>query len=144
MGTTRILVAEDDTELLANIALHLRNEEYTVVCAADGFKALTAAQREEPDVLLVAVGVMIDECSSLCDEILHHSALRHIPILYLVDERSVRLGNVPRVPSRFLVFKPVHTDELFRKIEGVVNAGNKCRLGVGSDWEDEHGQGQAA
>ena len=137
MVTTSILIAEDDTELLANLALHLRNEEYTVCCAADGFKAITDAQRAKPDVLLVAVGLMVDEYSSLCDELRQHSALRHIPTVYLVDERSVRLGNVPRVPSRALVFKPVHTEDLFRKIELAVNAVNKCRLGVDPDRDGD-------
>lgn len=122
MGTTRILVADDDAELLANVALHLRNEEYTVVCAADGERAISVAQREKPDVLLVAVGLMIDEYSSLCDELHRHPALRHIPIVYLVDGRSVRLGNVPRVPSRNLVYKPVHTEDLFRKIQQAAHA----------------------
>lgn len=137
MVKTTILIADDDTELLANLALHLRNEEYTVCCAADGFKAITDAQRAKPDVLLVAVGLMVDEYNSLCAELRQHSALRHIPTVYLVDERSVRLGNVPRVPSRSLVFKPVHTEDLFRKIELAVNAVNKCRLGVDPDRDGD-------
>jgi PleD family two-component response regulator len=137
MVNTTILIADDDTELLANLALHLRNEEYTVSCAADGFKVITDAQRAKPDVLLVAVGLMVDEYSSLCDELHQHSALRHIPTVYLVDERSVRLGNVPRVPSRLLVFKPVHTEDLFRKIELAVNAVNKCRVSVDPDRDDD-------
>jgi len=144
MDTARILIAEDDSELLANLALHLRNQEYTVVTAADGYKALAAAQRGEPDVLLVGVGVMVDAYGSLCDALRHHSALRHIPVVYLVDARSVRLGNVPRVPSRYLVYKPVHTGDLFQKIELAVNAGNKCHLGTDSDWDHHGGQEQAA
>jgi PleD family two-component response regulator len=144
MDTNRVLIAEDDTELLANVALHLRNQEYTVVTAADGYKALTAAQREEPDVLLVGVGVMVDEYNSLCDELRHHSALKHIPVVYMIDDRSVRLGNVPRVPSRFLVYKPVHTGDLFQKIELAIKGGNMGHLGIDSDWDHDGGQEQAA
>ncbi len=130
MAITKVLIADDDTELLANIALHLRNEEYAVVCAADGLEALTAAQREDPDVLLVTVGLMVDEHSSLCDELHEHTALMRIPIVYMVGERAVRLGAVPRVPAGSMIFKPVHTDELFRKIRLAVFGVNKCRPGV--------------
>ncbi len=144
MADTRILIADDDDELLANVALHLRNEEYAVVCAADGVKALTAAQRVEPDVLLVTVGLMVDEYSSLCDELIEHPALRHIPIIYLIDERTIRLGNVPKVPSRSRIYKPVHTDELFRKIELAVSGVTKCRLGVEPGWDDDDEHEQAA
>jgi len=144
MAKTSILIADDDDELLANIALHLRNEEYAVVCAADGFKALTAAQRVDPDVLLVTVGLMVDEHSSLCDELLEHPALRHIPIVYLVGERIVRLGNVPTVPARRLIFKPVHTNELFRKIELAVSGDDKCRSGDDRGRYDDDGHEQAA
>ena len=126
----KVLIADDDTELLANVALHLRNEEYTVVCAADGFEALAAARRENPDLLLVTVGLMVDEDSSLCDELHEHPALRRIPIVYMVGERAVRLGNVPKVPARSMIFKPVHTDELFRKIALAVSGVNKCRRDV--------------
>ncbi len=121
MAMAKVLIADEDTEMLANVALHLRNEEYAVVCAADGLEAISAAQREEPDVLLITVGIMVDEHSSLPDELHEHPALRRIPIVYMVDERAVRLGNVPRVPARSVIFKPVHTDELFTKIELAVS-----------------------
>ncbi len=144
MAITKVLIADDDAELLANVALHLRNEEYEVVCAADGLEALTAAQREDPDVLLVTVGVMVDEHSSLCDELREHPALMRIPIVYMVGERVVRLGNVPRVPARSLIFKPVHTDELFRKIELAVSGVDKCRPGVHTARGDDARHDQTA
>ncbi len=130
MANTKILLADDDAEMLANVALHLRNEEYTVVCVADGRDAVTAAQREHPDVLLVTVELMVDETKSLCEELLGHPALRCIPIIYLVGERTVRLGNVPRVPDRSMIFKPVHTDELFTKIVQAVSGGRTRRHDV--------------
>ncbi len=129
MAMAKVLIADEDTEMLANVALHLRNEEYAVVCAADGLEAISAAQREEPDVLLITVGIMVDEHSSLSDELHEHPALRRIPIVYMVDERAVRLGNVPKVPARSVIFKPVHTDELFTKIELAVSGADKPRLG---------------
>ena len=144
MAKTKVLIVDDDTELLANVALHLRNEDYAVVCAADGLEALTAAQREDPDVLLVTVGLMVDEHTNLCDELHQHPALMRIPIVYMVGERAVRLGNVPRVPARSMIFKPVHTTELFRKIELAISGVKRHHLGVDRARDDDSGGERAA
>ncbi len=127
MGASRILLADDDAGMLANVALHLRNEQYTVVCATDGLEALTAAQSEDPDVLLITVELMVDEKMTLCEELSKHPVLRRIPIIYLVGERTVRLGNLPRVPTRSMIFKPLHTDELFAKVEQALSTGKRRR-----------------
>ncbi len=113
----KILVADDDSQLLATLALHLRNEEYEVVCSSNGFDALTTAQREDPDVLLINVDLTIDDHSSLYDELLEHRGLMHIPVIYLVGERTVSLGGAPELPAQSVIFKPVPTSELFAKID---------------------------
>ncbi len=51
MAVHKILVADDDARMLATIALHLRNEEYEVVCARNRVEALAAAHEEQPAVL---------------------------------------------------------------------------------------------
>jgi len=144
MAATKILLADDDAEMLANVALHLRNQEYTVVCSADGLDALTTAQRERPDVLLITVELMVDEHNSLYEELLEHPVLRRIPVIYLVGARTVRLGNVPRVPARSMIFKPVHTDELFTKIEQAVSGVGKRRRDLERARSDDDRRERAA
>ena len=117
MAATKILLADGDTEMLLVLALHLRNEEYDVVCAADGQSALAAAKREQPDVILLDVGLELNETDRLADQISDHRELAHTPIIFLVGERTVRLGNVPRVPAKSVIIKPVPTRDLFEKIE---------------------------
>ncbi|MHC4429931.1 MAG: response regulator, partial [Planctomycetota bacterium] len=88
MGTVaKILVAEHDPAVLQILALHLRNEEYEVVCATDGDEALELARRESPcmmllDLALTAGGVSIhDHLSEFPDVIA-------IPTLYLTSRRA--------------------------------------------------------
>ena len=117
MATYKILLADENTEMLLVLALHLRNEEYEVICAADGQSALAAAKRELPDLILVDVGMEINERDRLFEHISDHRELARIPVIYLVGERAVRIGSVPRVPARSMIIKPVPTSELFEKIE---------------------------
>lgn len=59
----KILVVEDDLNLLATLRYNLRKEGYDVVTAADGAEALEAARREKPDLLIL--DVMLPKLSGL-------------------------------------------------------------------------------
>jgi len=59
----KILVDEDDLNLLATLRYNLRKEGYDVVTAADGAEALEAARREKPDLLIL--DVMLPKLSGL-------------------------------------------------------------------------------
>jgi two-component system OmpR family response regulator len=59
----KILVVEDDLNLLATLRYNLRKEGYDVVTAADGAEALEAARREKP--ALVILDVMLPKLSGL-------------------------------------------------------------------------------
>ena len=117
MTAPKILLADEDTEMISVLALHLRNEEYDVVCASDGDSALAAAERHQPDLILMDVSLEINDRDRLSDEISEHPALVRTPIIFLVGERSVRVGTVPKVSTKSMIIKPVPTRELFEKIE---------------------------
>lgn len=59
----KILVIEDDLNLLATLRYNLRKEGYDVVTAADGAEALETARREKPDLLVL--DVMLPKLSGL-------------------------------------------------------------------------------
>jgi DNA-binding response OmpR family regulator len=55
MGTCKILIVEDDANLLETLAYNLRKEQYEVVTAADGETALQLAKNENPDLILLDI-----------------------------------------------------------------------------------------
>jgi two-component system OmpR family response regulator len=59
----KILVVEDDLNLLATLRYNLRKEGYDVITAADGAEALEAARREKPALLIL--DVMLPKLSGL-------------------------------------------------------------------------------
>jgi two-component system, OmpR family, response regulator len=52
---SKILVVEDDGNLRETLKYNLHKEGYTVVTAADGAEAVTAALREKPDLIVLDV-----------------------------------------------------------------------------------------
>ena len=51
----KILVVDDEPNLLHSVAYSLRKESHEVVTAADGEEALDKAQRERPDAVVLDV-----------------------------------------------------------------------------------------
>ena len=49
----KILVVDDEAILIETIAYNLEQAGYQVVTAADGVSALEAAQREQPDLIIL-------------------------------------------------------------------------------------------
>jgi len=51
----KVLIVEDDANLLEAIKYNLRKEGYDVAAAGDGEEALTAARKEKPDLLILDI-----------------------------------------------------------------------------------------
>ena len=139
MAVHKILVADDDASMVSTVALHLRNEEYQVICARNRVEALAAAHQEQPDVVIISVALYYNDTTSLHDDLIEHPELMGIPIIFLVGERAVRLGTVPKLPAQSLIYKPVSTSELFAKIEQAISSSIRHR-----STRKLQGRGQAA
>ena len=55
MGSSKILVVEDDRNLLDVLKYNLSKEGYDVVTAADGIEALDAARSKKPDLIVLDI-----------------------------------------------------------------------------------------
>ncbi|MHC4142635.1 MAG: response regulator transcription factor [Planctomycetota bacterium] len=116
MAAPKILIADSDPELIPVLALHLRNEEYEVICAGQGEAAIAAARNERPDLLVVNVGMPVGERRSIHDFLSDDPELLSIPVIYLVAERNASGASAPKLPDQSMIRKPVPTRELLHKI----------------------------
>jgi DNA-binding response OmpR family regulator len=55
VGSYRILIVEDDRNLLDTLKYNFRKEGYNVIAAVDGAEALDVARRERPDLIILDV-----------------------------------------------------------------------------------------
>ena len=58
--TKRILVVEDDVDSMVLLKNLLADENYCVLCASNGKEAIQRARDEEPDLILLDIG--LPEC----------------------------------------------------------------------------------
>jgi DNA-binding response OmpR family regulator len=88
----KILVVDDDLELLGLISYALRQAGYWTVDAADGVTALTVFEREEPDLVILDVNLPRLSGLEVCRKI---RASSRIPVMML----TVRSGEEDQVEA---------------------------------------------
>jgi DNA-binding response OmpR family regulator len=78
-----VLVADDEADVLALVALQLERAEMDVVRAVDGEEALRLAQAERPDVAVLDVMMPGLNGYEVVSEMRKADQTRHIPVLLL-------------------------------------------------------------
>jgi len=80
----KILIVDDDQDLVVGLAVRLRKVGgYDVIMAADGLGAVTKAQREKPDLIILDLGLPVGDGFSVLERLktLMNTAL--IPVIVL-------------------------------------------------------------
>jgi DNA-binding response OmpR family regulator len=61
MPRPRILLVDDDPDLLRALRLRLRANNYEVTTASDGYAAIAAAQKERPALIILDLGLPVGD-----------------------------------------------------------------------------------
>lgn len=89
MGACRILVVDDEREVVQSLAIRLRSKGYTVITAADGVEATQKALTELPDVIILDIGLPGGNGHVVAARIRRSDVACKIPIIFLTA-RSTR------------------------------------------------------
>ena len=116
--THKILVADDEQNIVRLLRLYLRNEGFDVVAAADGRQALDRFGQETPDHVLLAI--MMPELSGLdvCTEIRKRS---DVPVIML----TARSDDVDKIVGLEMgaddyVTKPFNPREVVARVKAAL------------------------
>ncbi len=120
-GATKILVADDDLEILALVARHLSSLPAEIVEASDGEEALRLARREKPN--LVVLDVMMPGMSGweVCRAIREDDSLGQTGVIMLtgIGERLNEMTS-PLYGADDFLDKPFELDDLSDKVRQVL------------------------
>lgn len=117
----KILVADDDVEILALITRHLRKTEANVLEASDGEEALRTARREKPDIIVLDVMMPGMSGWEVCRAVRDDRSLEHTGVLMLtgIGERLNEMTSPLYGADEFLD-KPFELTQLDAKIRSVL------------------------
>ena len=78
----KILVVDDEKEMVAMLQMALEAKDYQVFVAFDGESALEAARKEMPDLVILDVVMPKKNGYQVCRTLKSHEETMHIPIIF--------------------------------------------------------------
>jgi DNA-binding response OmpR family regulator len=122
MSDLRVLVADDDEDILLLVTTRLRRDGFDVVSARDGDEALALALEHRPAVAVLDIGMPGLDGMEVLARIRSHEELRATRVLLLTakaQESDVRRGYAAGADA--YVRKPFSPAELSAKVRELVD-----------------------
>lgn len=79
----KILIIDDDRDLLLGLAARLRGSGYRVISATDAVSGITLARKETPDLIILDLGLPRDEGFQVLEQMRELTDLVAIPVIVL-------------------------------------------------------------
>ena len=119
----KILIADDEPNILISLEFLMKREGYEVVVARDGQEAIDAIERERPALVLLDVMMPIKTGFDVCHEVRASETLRDTPILMLTAKgRDTDVAKGLALGANAYMTKPFSTKELVQKVREMVGA----------------------
>jgi DNA-binding response OmpR family regulator len=115
--TAKILVADDEPNIVISLEFLLKREGYTVVIARDGQEAMEAIERERPDLVLLDVMMPKKTGFEVCQDVRTNDALQATKILMLTAKgRDTDVAKGMALGADAYMTKPFATRDLVQKV----------------------------
>src|SRR6202051_2568779 len=125
MPRPKILVVDDDPDLVRALRLRLRANNYEVTAASDGYAAIASAQRERPALIILDLGLPVGDGFVLLDRLQKSDKVAGVSVVVLSardpqtnEERALKAG------AAAFFQKPADNDELLNVIKVSLSAGS--------------------
>ena len=117
MAKPKILVVDDDPDLVRALRLRLRANNFEVATATDGYTAIASAQKERPALIILDLGLPVGDGFVVLERLQNIDALAGVPVIVLSardpqsnEERALKAG------AAAFFQKPADNDELMNVI----------------------------
>jgi DNA-binding response OmpR family regulator len=127
MDKAKILIVDDDPDLRRGLNLRLRANQYDTAYATDGFSAIAMAQKEQPDLIILDLGLPAGDGFVVLERLQQNATLSGIPVIILTarDPQSNREKTLRAGATAFFQ-KPVDNGKLMSAI--------RTTLGIHNPW----------
>jgi DNA-binding response OmpR family regulator len=119
--TMRVLVADDDPDVLELLRFNLAAEGFEVVTARDGDEAWELARTALPDLAVLDVMMPVRDGLDVLTSLKAHPRTKHIPVVLLTAKASdAEVWDGWRAGADYYMTKPFNLDDLLRFVDHVL------------------------
>ncbi len=118
MGQKKILIVDDERDIVKALMIRLQANGYEVVAAFDGAQGIFMANKEMPDLVIIDIRMPAGDGFSVVEELKQSDRTHRIPVIFLTgspernaEERAMGLG------ARFYIKKPYDSEELLDAVK---------------------------
>ncbi len=118
---TKILVVDDEPNIVQTLQDRLEMNEYIVVTASNGKEGLNVALKESPDIILLDVIMPIMDGHEMLEALRRHPDGKDIAVIMLTarnQTNDIARANVCGIED--YIVKPFDLSKLLEKIESIV------------------------
>jgi DNA-binding response OmpR family regulator len=122
MERAKILIVDDDPTLRRALKIRLRANRYDTVQASDGDSAIAMAQREQPGLIILDLGLPAGDGFGVLERLQESDTLSSIPVIVLTardsqfnEQRTLQAG------ATAFFQKPVDNHELLDVIRATLS-----------------------
>jgi DNA-binding response OmpR family regulator len=133
MTKPKILVVDDDPDLVRAMRLRLRANNYEVATATDGYSAIASATKDRPSLIILDLGLPAGDGFVVLERLQNADTLAGIPVIVLSardpqsnEERALKAG------AAAFFQKPADNDELMNVIR--VSLGSAAAAQQRAPW----------
>jgi len=121
MAKTKILVIDDEVDIVDTVSFMLRSRGYDVITASDGGEGLTKAMVEHPNLILLDIIMPVMDGFEVCFKLKRDKDARKIPVIMI----TARGDNEAVVKARSAgaddyIVKPFSLPTLISKINKLI------------------------
>lgn len=118
---SKILIIEDDPNMVTLLTTVLEKEGYTVVAANEGMQGTTMAHEEKPDLILLDLIMPLGGGKTALKNIKMSTHTKDIPIIVVSGTADVLLiDDVKEMGITEYISKPFDSKELLEKIKNAL------------------------
>lgn len=125
----RILVVDDERDIVKALMIRLQGAGYEVVTAFDGAQGVFMAHKERPDLIILDIRMPAGDGFSVAQRLKRSIHTFTIPVIFLTgspeknaEEKAMAMG------ARFYIKKPYDPEELLDAIKRALEEGSDPTL----------------
>jgi two-component system KDP operon response regulator KdpE len=121
MERAKILIVDDDPDLRRALKIRLRANHYDTVQASDGYSAIAVEQKEQPDLIILDLGLPAGDGFAVLKRLQDSDPLSNIPVIILTA-RDPMYNGIKTVLAGATAFfqKPADNGELLAMIRATL------------------------
>ena len=126
MAKEKILVVDDEPDIVKTVSMRLKSSGYEVVTAKDGVQAVEVAMKEQPDLIVLDIRMPEMDGHGVAARLRDSIDTAFIPIIFLTASttESDYQTAVGEGASKY-VTKPFEPEELVAAIKQLLQSGHK-------------------